>query len=187
MLEQLIELDTEIFLYLNSKHNPFFDGLMYAISGKKIWFPLYLAIFGHLIYTYRKKAIIPILSLVLLIGLADFTASKIFKPNAKRYRPTHERTLEGMVHTVDEYEGGTYGFFSSHASTTYVFSFFLVFLLGKQKKYYYWLLLWASVIAYSRIYLGVHYPLDILAGAFCGLLYAWAFINIKPIKKIALR
>ena len=186
MFDSLINLDKEIFLFLNGLHSPFWDEIMFAISGKLIWLPLYIAVLAHLIYTYQKKATIAIVALLILIGMADLTASKLFKPNVKRYRPTHEMSIQEQVHTVKEYRGGDYGYFSSHASISYVFSFFLIFLLAKKKKYYYVLLLWATIISYSRIYLGVHYPLDILTGAFCGFIYAYGFIKIPIIKKLKL-
>mgnify|MGYP003682167795 CR=1 FL=1 len=183
MFESLIELDKNIFLFLNGLHSPFWDTIMYQLSGKLIWLPLYLAVLAQLIYIYRKQAVVPILSLLILIGMADFTASKIFKPNVKRFRPTHEASIKNEVHTVNNYRGGDYGYFSSHSSISYVFSFFLIFLLAKKKKYYYILLFWATIVSYSRIYLGVHYPLDILTGALCGFIYAYLAINIRFIKK----
>lgn len=183
MLENLVELDKNIFLFLNGIHAPFWDTVMFAVSGKLIWIPLYLAVLGDLIYTYRKKALLPVLTLLILIGMADFTASKIFKPNVKRYRPTHEMSIQDQVHTVNDYRGGKYSYFSSHATISYVFSFFLIFLMAKKKKYYYVLLLWATLVSYSRIYLGVHYPLDILTGALFGFLYAFLAINLPFIRE----
>ena len=140
MLNYLIELDQNLFLFLNGIHSPFWDHIMFAISGKVIWIPLYLAVLGDLIYTYRKKAIIPVITVLVLAGIADLTASKAFKPNIKRFRPTHEISIQEQVHTVNNYRGGTYGYFSSHAAISFAFSFFFIFLLGKKKKYYYVLL-----------------------------------------------
>jgi undecaprenyl-diphosphatase len=186
MLEQLIELDENIFLGLNGLHTPFWDDVMYALSGKLIWLPLYLTVLIQLIILFRKKSLIIILALATLIGMADYTASKVFKPNIKRFRPTHELKLQEKIHTVNNYKGGTYGFFSSHASISYVFTFFLIYVVGRKKRYYYMLLVWATIVSYSRIYLGVHYPLDILAGALCGFIYASIFIEIPFIKKMRL-
>ena len=186
MLEYLIKIDQGLFLFLNKLHSPFWDYVMFAISGKLIWLPLYLTILGHLLFLYRKKAIPIIISIAILIGLADLTASKLFKPNVKRYRPTHEISIQKNVHTVNNYKGGTYGYFSSHASITFVFASFFISLLAKKKKYYYVLLPWAIIVSYSRIYLGVHYPLDIISGAFCGISYSYMAFKFNFLKKLVL-
>ncbi len=108
-----------------------------------------------------------VLSVALVIFLADRVSSGVFKPLFHRFRPSHEPTLEGLVHLVNGYAGGRYGFISSHAANTFGVATFLG-LLMRSSRMTTVLFCWACLSSYSRIYLGVHYPFDILAGATWG-------------------
>jgi undecaprenyl-diphosphatase len=125
----------------------------------------------YIIYRYRKTCWLPLLGIALVILLSDQVASGLIKPLAERLRPSHEPTLSGMVHIVNDYTGGKYGFVSSHASNMFGLAFFMLFLV-RRKWFSITIIIWASLISYSRIYLGVHYPGDVIGGAIVGSMSA---------------
>jgi undecaprenyl-diphosphatase len=148
---------------------------MYIISGRVIWAPLYLAILITLGIRYRRKFLILILVIILAIILSD-QISLLIKNSVHRLRPCHEPALEGLVHLVRNQCGGAYGFVSSHASNSFNIAV-LSLLLIKRKWFSYSMLLWAAIIGYSRVYLGVHYPGDVLCGSLIGILIGWSLFR----------
>ncbi|MGK9119241.1 phosphatase PAP2 family protein [Olivibacter sp. LS-1] len=171
MLEDLKQFDTELFLAINGKHNAFFDTIMYWASDKLFWIPFYAVIVFFLVRIYKKFTIYILLAITVTITLCDQTASGLLKNLVKRFRPSHEPTLAGLVHLSEAGPGGKYGFVSSHSANAFGLVTFLFFLLPAK---YNWLkiilLFWALLVSYSRIYNGVHYPFDILGGAVVGVL-----------------
>ena len=172
MIEFLKNIDTQVFLYLNSLHNSFFDIVMWQISSIVFWVPFYISLIGFLIYKYRKQSLYIILSIVLVIIISDQLSSSIIKPLVERLRPSHDPALEGLVHFIKDYRGGKYGFVSSHAANTFGLAMFLI-LFFKNRIFSISIFSWALIVSYSRIYLGVHYPGDIICGASIGILAAW--------------
>ncbi len=177
MLTYLLELDTRLFLYLNSLHSNSLEGIMWFLSLTKVWIPLYIIIAAYIFWKYRKTSIFIIITLALTIVASDRLSSGLIKPLVKRYRPSHEAKLEGKVHMVNNYKGGKYGFVSSHAANTFALALFLSLLL-KRKLITGLFFLWATLVSYSRIYLGVHYPGDVLGGALIGCLCAFILFKI---------
>lgn len=173
MLEHLLELDKEIFIHLNGYHNPFWDSVMVLITDKLVWLPLYAYLLYLIFKDYGKEGWIIAAGIILTIVLADQITSSIMKPYFARLRPSHEPTLQSVIHLVDNYKGGKYGFASSHAANTFGIAAFLFLLFRETRKWIITLFAWAAVVTYSRIYLGVHYPGDILAGAIIGILSAF--------------
>lgn len=174
MLEFLQHIDEKIFFAINGWHNPFFDKIMWCISAKYTWLPLYAVTLIWLIYKYRQKSYIYLIFLVLLIIAADQCSVHLFKNVFERYRPTHNPDISQFVHIVNGYKGGKYGFISSHAANSFAFVSFLIPLF-KKKWPVVLLAFWVIIVSYSRIYLGVHYPFDILAGAAFGCLLGYIF------------
>lgn len=179
--------DEQLFLYLNSHHQDFLDPLIAMLSGKLIWLPLY-ALFLYLIIRQYKKSSIWILAGVgLAILMADQVASGLMKPFFERLRPCHDPRFEGLVYNYDGC-GGMYGFVSSHASNTFALAIYLTLAFHNRIKGFGWLFLWAAIVSYTRVYLGVHFPLDILVGALVGVLFGWlAWFLVLKIKKIYFR
>jgi undecaprenyl-diphosphatase len=174
MLERL---DQQLFLYLNSFHSPFWDNVMHTISGKIIWIPLYLAILIYLGIKYKRKFIIILLFIILAATLADQVSVQLFKNLFQRLRPCHEPLLDGLVHQFNGECGGSYGFISSHATNS--FNVAVLSLLFIRKRWFsVSIVIWALVIGYSRIYLGVHYPGDVICGSIVGALIGWGIYKL---------
>jgi undecaprenyl-diphosphatase len=172
-MDELIALDQSLFLELNSRHSPFWDAVMVLISNKFVWFPFYGILVGLFVYFYKRKGWLMVLSLGASVGLADFISSGILKPTVARLRPCHDTLINASVNAIDGC-GGQYGFVSSHAANAFAVAIFVIMLLPKNQWLFKFLLLvWALAISYSRVYLGVHYPGDITAGALIGTGAAW--------------
>jgi undecaprenyl-diphosphatase len=171
MIEYLQKLDIRLFLFLNEQNSPFFDKFMWFVSGRTEWLPLYLLLIFWLFYRFRKKGWLLLALTLLVFALTDSGSVHLFKNVFERLRPCRNPDLKGMVHLVNGYCGGLYGFISSHAANTFGLAVFMS-LVFRKKWFVIGILIWAAVVSYSRIYLGVHYPLDILCGAVWGSLMA---------------
>lgn len=172
----LEKFDQQFFLVLNSFHSPFWDQVMFAVSGIYIWIPLYLSILIYLGFKYKRKFFIILLFLIIAVTLAD-QFSVIIKNLFQRLRPCHEPALDGLVHTVNNSCGGLYSFVSSHATNS--FNVALVSLsLVKKKWFTIFIVIWALIVGYSRIYLGVHYPGDFICGSILGGLIGFGIYKL---------
>lgn len=176
MLDQLEQWDKSLFRLINGFNNPTADLIMATISDKFVWIPLYVML-AYWLFRFKKNYGWMALSLGLLILISDQTASGLLKPWVERLRPCHDPELIGTINTPDGC-GGKYGFASSHASNMFAVAFFCWFCLKDKLKYIWLLLPWAGLIAYSRIYLGVHFPGDVLMGALIGLMAAYVSFRL---------
>lgn len=173
MLESLKELDIQLFLFLNGLHSDFFDTIMWLASSKFIWVPLYAWFLWLLYKKHRKDFWIVVLTVILMIIISDQLCN-LSKNGIMRLRPSNDPGLMHKVHILKEYRGGPYGFYSGHASNAFAVAIFVILALKSRHKYILPVgLAFALLVSYSRIYLGVHYPLDILTGVVMGSLIAW--------------
>lgn len=168
----MFEIDADILLWINGHGNAWLDALMWGVSCAKTWIPLYVVLVGLIAYKYRNwKAILLILiGFGVAVGLSDWLCSGVIKPLVARLRPTHEPAID-PIRLVHGYVGGLYGFCSSHAANTMAVAL-LFSLLYRNKTATACLMTWVALNAYSRMYLGVHYPSDIMAGLLLGALSA---------------
>lgn len=182
-MDTLIELDKELFFFLNGLHADWLDAIMFWISDKIIWIPFYAFLAYLIIKEYKWKAVIWLVGIGLAIAASDQILSGIMKPYFERYRPSRDPALQGLVHIVNGYTGGRYGFASSHAGNVFALATFMFFLLRDRYQWIVWVFVWAAVVSYSRIYLGVHYPGDIIIGGIIGTLMGWIFFKLSYLVK----
>lgn len=177
MIDWLNTIDTQVFLALNGLHAPYFDVFMKLFTGKWIWVPMYAAVLFAVVRNYRWRQTLAVLVCVALaITIADQVCATLIRPEVCRLRPSNpENPLSEMVHIVGGYRGGSYGFPSCHAANSFALASFLILLFANRKLSLF-IFAWAVLNSYSRVYLGVHYPGDLLVGAIIGLRRVWLWL-----------
>ena len=178
MLEEILRIDTELFIYLNNLGTSSFDVFWSFLSRKEANIAVYLSgiLFflknkGFRSYKIKSLDVFYIFSIVLVMILISDQSANIFKDSLQRLRPCYDELIKDSVRLVKEGCGGKYGFFSAHASNSFSLAVFFGLLFKDFSKYpIYFTLIFASLISYSRVYLGVHYPLDILFGSLFGMI-----------------
>lgn len=176
-INTLVHFDQELFLRLNGVHVSWLDNVMYWVTYKFTWIPMYLVLILLTVKAEGKKSVAILITVLVAVIIADKITSGLMKPYFARYRPCHEPLLAGLVHEVGGC-GGSFGFASSHASTSFAVAMVWFTLLKDKVKYMWLILLWAALYSYSRVYVGVHYPGDILVGALVGILAAMACVRL---------
>ncbi|QCX00753.1 phosphatase PAP2 family protein [Aggregatimonas sangjinii] len=179
MWETLIQYDKELFLFLNNLGSPTWDAFWMFLTHKLSSIPLYILLLYLSFKKFGLKSTLVLLVAVALMivvtnGLADF-----FKYGVQRLRPCFDPDLNDAFRLVKAHCGGTYGYFSAHASNTSAVAIFFIILLKSNFRYIgIFLLLWAFLVGYSRIYIGVHFPSDVLSGMAIGVLFGWLFAKL---------
>ncbi|HNR27042.1 MAG TPA: phosphatase PAP2 family protein [Bacteroidales bacterium] len=176
-MDSIIELDHKLFFILNGAHSDFLDPVMKTLSNIPVWIPLYLLIAGgfFLVLPWRQ-ALVAILGILFTFLLTDQLSSTLIKEWVHRLRPSHIPEWEGTFRLLED-KGGLYSFVSSHASNVFGLACFTS-LVYRKKWYTCGIFVWAALVAYSRIYVGKHFPLDVVCGALIGLLLGWAVYRL---------
>lgn len=191
MLEKLEQFDRDLFLTLNHLHADWLDSVMWYLSSVILMIP----VFGYAVfYGYKKGhlklALTVVGGIALCVLLSDRISVEFFKEVFQRYRPTHNTEIGHLVHTVldpkgNEYRGGLFSFVSSHATNAFSMTVFVFLHFRKYSKYWGFLFLWAIIVSYTRIYLGVHYPGDLVCGGLLGALIG-ALVYLLSIRLLPL-
>ena len=167
----LNDLDHQLFLFLNGLHVDWLDPVMTFISSEMGWLPFYAVLVFLVFYKYRWEGLWIMLGVAVLITCSDQISAHVFKPLFQRLRPCYDPMIEDLVHLPNGKPGGHYGFISSHAANTFALASFIYMTMRKHYKNIGWLMFsWATLVSYSRIYMGVHFPGDIICGAAVGMI-----------------
>lgn len=187
-MDALSTIDSDLFLFLNGLHADWMDGVMALITKMWVWFPLYLLLIYWTVKQYGKRCWWVFLAVAIVVLCSDQLSAHVCKPLFHRLRPCYNTDLQDLIHLPKGLAGGKYGFVSSHAANTFAVASFLTAALRKNHK---WmgivLYLWAFISSYSRIYMGYHYPGDILCGAILGILIGltlWKVFQYLFAKKV---
>jgi membrane-associated phospholipid phosphatase len=184
MPDYLLQLDRHLFHFINHDlGNAFFDLLMPVLRNRLVWIPLYVFIFVFCLWRYKKPGAIIIILLALTFGVADFGSATTIKSFYQRVRPCNDPAMAAtIVRRVDC--GPGFSFPSTHASDHFAIAVFLIIVFYRRHK---WILpaglIWAAAISFAQVYVGVHYPIDVTAGAIygslVGLLFGWMFWKVN--------
>jgi undecaprenyl-diphosphatase len=172
VLEFLDHIDKELLLFLHKQSTPFLDVAMVAVTEKYTWILLYLILILALIRQFGWQSVYSIVAVILLVIISDQLTSGLMKPFFGRLRPCHDPEIGHLIRIIRRC-GGEFGFVSSHAANSVSVSTFFILLFRKSHRYVWWILIWPLLFSYSRIYMGVHYPLDVLCGAVVGIALGW--------------
>ena len=176
-VDNIVAWDRAVVSAVNTWHSSFGDHFFWLISETAVWAPAVIALIIILIRNKKIESLWIMASLILMFVFVDQVAAEIIKPLVGRPRPTHDMLLIPHLETVNGYRGGNYGFLSNHAANVFAFACFTA-LLFKHKVYSLCIFAWALLVSFSRLYLAVHFPTDLMAGALFGMLSAWAFYQL---------
>jgi len=181
MLEELVQFDTELFIYLNGLGTETWDAFWLFYTTKFNWIPFY-GLLLFLMYKHinnTKVFLYTLLVIVLMITFTDQITNLFKKVLVMRLRPCHNTEINDIIRLVKSSCGGKYGYFSGHASNSMAVAVFMSSILRSKYKYIkYILVVWAIAMGYSRIYVGVHYPLDVLSGMLFGAFSGFVFYRL---------
>ena len=187
-MNSITEIDSDLFLFLNGLHADGLDGVMIAITNMWVWLPLYLILIYWTVKQYGKRCWWVFLAVGVVVLCSDQLASHVCKPVFQRLRPCYNADFQDLIYLPKGLAGGKYGFVSSHAANTFAVATFLTVALTKYRP---WtaivLFLWAFLSSYSRIYIGFHYPGDIVCGAVLGVLVGmvvWKLFQVIIVRKV---
>ena len=172
-------IDNDLLLWINSQNSPIMDTVMNNISGKLFWLPLYVFLVVFIFYKRGlKQGIISLIFISLIILTVDQFCASFIRPIIGRLRPSSpDNPISYLLHFVNDHRGGSFGFPSCHAANTFALATFVSCLI-KDRTFSSLILTWAIIVSYSRMYLGMHYPTDIVCGALIGILFAYSYYKL---------
>ncbi|QZT36433.1 phosphatase PAP2 family protein [Halosquirtibacter xylanolyticus] len=175
LIEALKELDSQLLLYFNGNHSTLWDYVMFTYTYKITWVLFYGILAYHLYKHFGKQMwiIIPMIALTILV--TDQTCN-LFKYGFARPRPGHDPVIGSLVNIFYK-KGGRFGFVSAHAANSFALSI-LIYKYVKNKTFLYYMLIWSAIVSFSRVYLGVHYPGDVICGGLLGVFYGWLIYRV---------
>ena len=187
-METITNIDSDLFLFLNGLHVDWLDKVMIAITQMWVWAPLYLLLIYWTVKQYGKRCWWIFLTIGIVVLCSDQLSAHVCKPLFQRLRPCYNPDFQDLIYLPKGMAGGRYGFVSSHAANTFAVAAFLTAALRKNRNWIGFVLyFWAFISSYSRIYLGFHYPGDILCGALLGILIGlilWKVFQLIVVRKV---
>lgn len=179
MIDFLIDLDTKILLFFNGIQSAYFDNFMTMYTGRFIWCAMYATILYALFHLFSwKVALGYTIAIALVILLSDQLVASVIRPYFERLRPSNPNNpISEFIYIVNDYRGGKYGFPSCHAANSFALAM-ITSLIFSSRKYTIFIFIWAFINSYTRLYLGVHYPGDLLVGAIIGITIGWIIYRI---------
>ena len=187
-MDTILEIDKDLLIWVNSFHADWLDPIMLLITKTEFWTPLYLFFIYLMFKKLETHQWFALLGAILTILFADQITSTIMKPFFQRLRPSQDPAIQNLLHLViradgEIYRGGLYGFASSHAANSFGIATYMWLLLKDKSKWFIMCFPWAAMLTYTRLYLGVHFPGDILVGGLVGVLSAmfsfWIYTKLK--------
>lgn len=183
-MDFLINIDITLFEWINQGcQNTFFDWLLPIWRNKMTWVPFYILLIIYQLAKFKLKGLYVVLALAITVGIADLVSSKVIKPTVKRLRPCKTEQVNEKANLLVKCGSG-YSFTSSHAANHFALAVFLILtLVGNSGITRTGLLFWAGLIAFAQVYVGVHFPFDVVAGALLGSIIAYttskAFFSLQ--------
>lgn len=186
MIETLNAIDGQVYLFFNAMHTEFLDRLMMMATGRFVWIPMYAMVLLILFRNFKpKQALLFMLGIILAVTFADQICSTVLRPIFHRLRPSNpDNPISEFATLVNGYRGGKYGFPSCHAANSFALAVFL-FNTINHRRFRIFILGWAVINSYTRLYLGVHYPGDLIVGAFIGSMIGFGMYRLTI--KMAMR
>lgn len=177
-MDSLLQFDKDLLIWFNASHSQFWDAMMMFLTRIEFWIPFFILVAYQIFKNKSREALWWLIGLFVLVLIGDLISTHLFKNILQRFRPSHEPSLYGIVNLVKGYTGDKFGFVSSHATAVFAFAIYTSTLF-KNSIYTVFIILWSLLIVYTRLYLGLHYPGDIIGGIILGCVLGYFMFRIS--------